>query len=335
MISTEQISPEVSANSSVGALWPPAEASDRRIKGIYTPGVISDEESLNAFMGEFIGRFDVLNSPDAEATRLSFRAVVNMGLLQKEASHLKPYIESILPLDGQFAGNALVYFGQNSTSRVSSLLDLERQRINIQEALHVPTDLSAALSKATSNGVQFRMLTTEQRRDSDTVGQVAELYARFNKSLSDVAEMLNNEGNLITVACIEGRIVSAVIGERAIIPVGSQTLQMVEVTEAATHKDFQRRGLYTGVSTMLLDYLAGNEDVDLVYGEINGLAPGALKAAKLQGRILACEVGGELGYPESGTLFQHVPIANGSRQTPYNDLWPAFITGQQLRRLYF
>ena len=117
---------------------------------------------------------------------------------------------------------------------------------------------------------------------------------------------------------------------------------MVEITEAATRDDHARNGLYTAVSSTLLLEIAGrsrqgsllNGEIDVIFGECNGNALGVLKTVKTQGRTLAVEVSESLGFPGTGMLEQHVPISGAPSDTPYNDLFPAYLTRERLYELY-
>jgi hypothetical protein len=119
---------------------------------------------------------------------------------------------------------------------------------------------------------------------------------------------------------------------------GHRNLEIIEITEAATLNEHQNKGLYAAVSTQLMIELAGmmkrGMPIDLVFGECNGLSQGVLVVAKQQGRQFATEVGSKYGFDNSGILFQQVPISGPERHTSYNDLIPAFFTGDQLFKKY-
>jgi hypothetical protein len=327
---------EPSLTSSVGALWPPAEASFDRIKGIYTPGIIDNPDSMGDLIREVDSAEGLFRRGDI--TRVSLRAVVDNEFIQeaKKDPRIADLIESQFNLDGTqpvFEGASLVYFGSNHPSRQP--LEIEKIVENVEDAFYtLPQSPDQLISRAQVQG--YELSTLPKDLDPTVIDQVSALYQRFGWTQEEVEEILKQPNNIIAVASLDGEIVSAGIAEMALIPIGSHEFRIVEITEAATKEEHSRRGLYTAVSTSLLLELArlskegqvlGGE-LDLVYGECNGNAPGVLKTARMQGRRFAFEDGPD------GILFQHVPIAGLPKKTRYNDLFPAYISRQDLYRRY-
>ena len=323
--------------SSIGALWPPDEASFERIKGIYSNGIVEDKSSLS----EILVQVDAVREGfgDERFTRVSIRAVVDRDFLERslgEDDGLVEHIEAMFSLEGAqeaFRESALVYFGTNSKSRNS--IEIDRVMENYDAAMNYDFVSPEEVLKRV-NDIGYDLMILEGNPDDNLVNQVSELYQRFGWAKDQVAEILANPSNIIAVAQKDGEIVSAGIAEMAEVPIGDNTLRIVEITEAATKEEHARRGLYTAVSTTLLKELAGRSvnaevfggKVDLVYGECNGLAPGVLKTAKVQGRTFAIENG------FNGYLSQHVPIEGEPKITKFNDLLPAGMTGQKLEEVY-
>lgn len=327
---------EPGLTSSVGALWPPAEASFDRIKGIYTSGIIDNPDSLGNLMREMDSAEGLFRRGDI--TRVSLRAVVDNGFIQeaKRVPRIAGLIEAQFSLNGTqpvFEGSSLVYFGSNHLSRQP--LEIKKIVENVEDAFYtLPQNPGQLISRAQAQG--YELSTLPKDLDSAVIDQVSALYERFGWTREEVEEILRQPNNIIAVASLDGEIVSAGIAEMAIIPIGDEELRIVEITEAATKEEHSRRGLYTAVSTSLLLELArmSNEgqvlggELDIVYGECNGNAPGVLKTARMQGRKFAFEDGPD------GILFQHVPIAGLPKKTRYNDLFPAYISRQDLYRRY-
>ncbi len=335
----EQDVPDIQTGltSSVGALWPPGRASFEREKGIYTPAVV--RSSLH--MGVILGEIDraVASFRGDGITRVSYRAVIDSAYLAA-AREQNPYIDSLIEaqfsLNGTqpaFESTSLVYLGANHESRQP--LEIPRLVRNVEDAFQCePIPPSEILGRATDQGYDLSVLTNDIPKV--TVDQVSALYERFEWTRDEVVEILTKPTNLVAVASKDGEIVSAGIAEMVSVPIGGDTLRIVEITEAATREDHARKGLYTAVSTRLLLDLAQRSQrlevlggsIDLVYGECNGNAPGVLKTARLQGRRFAFE------YGPDGVLFQHVPIKGVEKITRYNDLFPTAINTAELHRRY-
>ncbi|MDO8639641.1 MAG: hypothetical protein Q7R53_01830 [bacterium] len=330
--------------SSIGGLWPPEIASFDRVKGIYTPGIINTNYDLQDLVCELIDQASTHFSNHQEgATRISLRAVVGVDQLKATDDAIIPFIEAVVPLSGTqaaFENSALVYFGLNHSRRQSLPEEIELCRRNLQEAMRLERRSPAkSLERARSNGYDISILP--KNISPETVDQMTELYSRFGWQRHDVAEILSNPNSIIAIAH-NGQVISAGIAELGQISIGENTLRVAEITEAATVTDHMGLGLYTAISNLLISEIARRSklggilggEVDFVYGECNGNAPGVLKTACIQGRTFSTSVGDEFGFPESGILHQHVPISGSQRKTPYNDLLPAFITKDDLYRFF-
>lgn len=327
--------PEAGLTSSVGALWPPEIASFNRIKGIYTPGVIQDEAGIQAILKAIAKGKEAFRR--GGITRISLRAIIDADFLRRRASN-DPWIDSLveaqIPLRGTqpvFQDSSLVYFGVNHRSRQPIPGEIRRYLSDLTDTLRYdqgPPEQS--LSRVREGGYSIGILSGPP--SDEVIDQVSLLYERFGWSRQEVIEILNKEDSVIAAASIDGQIVSAGIVEMAEIPIGEDKLRVAEITEAATNGEHAEKGLYTAVSTLLLIELADRSrrgeifggEIDLVYGECNGNAPGVLRTARKQGRLFA--------YEESGTgiLFQHAPIAGLPKLTMYNDLFPTYLTRDAL-----
>ena len=330
--------------SSVGALWPPDRASFKRIKGIYTPGVVRNQENLTEIVNVVNEAQSIFNG---EVSRVSLRAVVDINFLEqiRKDETAKPLVEAIIPLSGTqpaFENAALVYFGLNHSTRQPIQKEMERYLVNLEAAFsHRTLTPQEIRDRVVRNGYEIRVLAKEDITE-ESIDQVAQLYERFGWTREEVSMILNNPNNIIGVAIKDSAIVSAGIAEMARIPIGSDSLRIAEVTEAATHEDHAKNGLYTAVSSGLLEELFQRSqqgeilggELDLAYGECNGNALGVLKTAHIQGREFAFHAGFSLGFSNSGVLRQHVPIAGLPIETEYNDLFPAFITRAKLNEIY-
>lgn len=339
---------ESGLTSSIGGLWPPEKASFNRIKGIYTPGIIDCSEHLEAVLTElaFQSRLAVNGG---SADRVSFRVVFSCDLLRKIAPSITSLVEALVPLSGtqpEFEDAVLVYLGINGRNRQPVKEELERYLKTIRSIPRNANLPESSLERVRAAGYELRMLPLLDRvspSEKETIiAQMSELYDRFGWSRTEVEEILYKSNSIIAVARKGGQIISAGIAEMATVPLGNNSLRFIEITEAATADGHGGQGLYTAVSTSLLLEIAVRSkagkildgQVDLVYGECNGNAPGVLKTSAYQGRTFAVDLGDTYGFPESGFLPQHVPISGAERQTPYNDLFPTFLTRKELYRIY-
>lgn len=329
---------QVGDTSSIGGVGEPVASSWERYKGFYRDGVVNNNTHLSNFLSQFETAKMRLVS---EYTRVQHRAVFEAETLAQHRNELMPVVEAIIPIGGNFGRNPLlVYASYNKPVRLPDDNDFIRVQQNIQKALNAsPRNIAELLGKTHGNGHRIVILDNLLRRDRGVVSQVYGLYERFGWGEQEVTGMLGNEDNIIAVAIKGNEIVSAGMGELARIPVGDKSLRIMEVTEAATHWNYQGQGLYTGVSTALLleaknrsrhRQIFGGE-LDLVFGECNGLALGVLLVAAHQGRLFAPVVGEALGFPNTGILKQQVPISGAERNTPYNDL---VVTGLTRKALY-
>lgn len=330
--------------SSVGALWPPERASFERIKGIYTQGIIRDRKGLDEIVNQVNKAQAIFNG---EVNRISLRAVVDVDYLREVAEDIQAHsiVEAAIPLSGTqpaFEDTVLVYFGLNHSTRQPIQTEIVKYLDNLREAsshrVLTPQEIRKRVER---EGYDIRILSKEAVTE-DRIDQVALLYRRFGWAREEVSTILNNPNNFIGIAVKDDMIVSAGIAEMARIPIGYNGLRIAEVTEAATLDEHARNGLYTAVSSGLLEELSRRSkegqilggEIDLVYGECNGNALGVLKTAHVQGRRFARNEGGNFGLPDSGVLFQHVPIAGLPKGTEYNDLFPAFMVRSELYGRY-
>jgi hypothetical protein len=334
---------ETTLTSSVGGLWPPEKASFDRMKAFYTGGVVNRTETLNEIVDSFV---HCISASDNGASRVQFRFLTEGDHLRElsKFADFRDYVEAVVELDpGEWGKNpVLVYFSANTHDRPCNSEDMNRVIKHIDYAsLIQEKPVDEIYSRLRQQGYQIQTLQIpENELDFEALlDQTARLYARFGWERDDVAEILHNPNNLFASVFQRGELVSAAIAEFAHVPMrGHRNLEVVEITEAATLEEHQNKGLYAAVSTQLMIELAGmmkqGVPIDLVFGECNGLSQGVLVVAKQQGRHFATEVGARYGFDNSGVLFQQVPISGPERHTPFNDLVPAYFTGNQLLKKY-
>ncbi len=327
--------------SSVGPKWPPQRSSFNRVKGIYDLAIVSESNALKDVLETIdasIQDMVVEDDKGAAMDRLSVRVLLTSDCLVGNTGSLASLGEAVVPLSGspEFEDVNILYLGHNLPTRLSNIDDLRRAVLNVEKAAtRGKSKCSTITERAKEQGFRLEVLDSMSKTDDVTQDQMANLYKRFGWNSSEVRQILSSEGNIIAVAKCAGKIVSAGIAETVMVTFETgEVLRIAEITEAATDEEFQGRGLYSAVAATLVkelnrlsrdNALLGGQ-IDLVFGECNGNEPGVLKAVKSLGRTFAYEISKEMGLPFKGYLQQHVPIAGAPRATPYNDLFPAFIT---------
>lgn len=330
--------------SSIGGLWPPQPASFQRIKGFYTPNIIRDEAELMYLVNQLQKYAErAFHDNPLLVTRVSLRGAINLETLITCREKIIPFLEAIISFQGThepFEETGIVYFSMNHPSRRSLDRELETYKGYLSSIFHVRVrPISGLMERLREGGYQISLFS--DHADDETINQVFDLYRRFGWSRKEVVEILSQKNNLVGIASFEGKIISAGIAEFACIPIGKEQLRLAEITEAATAEEHMGKGVYTTVSSFLLSEIARKSrqkeilggEIDCVFGECNGNALGVLKTAKIQGRTFSLDIGERYSFPESGILRQHVPISGAPRTTPYNDLFPAYLTRERLYQI--
>lgn len=322
--------------SSIGAAWPPVEASFERQRGFYMEGVVGPDHASVADFTEqyrdqrsFFGR--VHSETGLRATRLSVRAVVASTAV-RQIAQLMP-VEAAIPLGGEHQGHHIVYVGANTTGRDvhSNIIDKHRQRL----AEVIDGNLPSPITQADLTSRNIEVSTVRPEQSAEYLDQFCELYRSFGYDRKDTEELLENPDNTIVFArdVTNGDVVSSAMAEHASIEIaGMGELSIVEITEAITRPDQRGRGLYRVVSGLLTDELVdqsknGESPIHAIYGESNLAAVGVLRAAYQNGRRFSAFDGQELGIdsPRFGILPQNFSVQDGIEQRPYNDFAVSYV----------
>lgn len=325
--------------SAIGPKWPPRQTSFGRVKGFYDGSIVETGFVLDDILQSVDGWSKRLGQ-SIPSTRVSLRAVVNNELFRSRWHDLREYGEAVIDLDGTrgcFEGCSVLYLGNNHPGRHANPVDLEECFRNLNEALRHPlSSASAHVARVSSQGYVLGTLSEGDRiGNAEVVDDLALLYTPFGWARADVQALLTNKDNIISVAKFNERVVSAGIAEVAQLNLeGGEVLRMAELTDAATLPAHGGKGLYSAVSTRMLQELDGlslqGEGIDVVFGECNGVSLSVLKVAKSQGRTFSPQICQFRNLPFRGVLPQHVPIAGGSKNSPFNDLIPAYLTQQEV-----
>ena len=321
--------------SSIGAVGEPQPSTFGRLKGFYGH-LVDSNLRLREAREQFFDAVEKAGRGE-EFTRVQHRVIFEGDLLREQSMTLVPWVEAVVPLQEGALGNepVLVYMAANAATRQPHGDDETRIAENLRHiSLIRPRSRQEILERSQIRGYGIDILSVSDRRDEAVQDQMGTLYARFGWNREQVGEMLQNPQIILAVARTQEGIVSAGIGELAAIPIGNTVLRLAELTEAATLEDHERNGCYSAISTTILTELQRRSrlqdifggEIDLAFGESNGLSVGVLRVAAVQGRRFTTDSGHGYGFPDSGILRQQVPIEGTYRRTPYNDLVVTYLT---------
>lgn len=307
--------------SSIDAAWPPSAAAFERIRGFYTDGTITSRAEADSLAEVVFDTVDRMEQSD-EATRVSFRAVAEIGSIGMLQFNGLTQVEAILPIAGTDLG--LVYFGKNHSSRSMDPSYIRRHAQLIQ---------SASQRRPLNQQASYDLRIVDNSEVTELVEQFTPLYEAFGYNAADTDQLLRSESNTVAYIMSDEKVVSTAMAEHASIPiVGFGDLNITEITEASTHPDYRRRGLYARVSGFLLDCLIARRDddqsrADIIYGESNLAMPGVVYAAQENGRRF-CYFDREtygIGDEAYGILPQNFRVEDGVETRPYNDFAVSYV----------
>ena len=313
---------------SVGPMWPPEfDERNDRVKGFYL-GVVGSWMELNPLLEELLEAGE-----RSEASRITGRFLVRDG------SGID-FGEARIPLTERWAGHRLLYFGRNGEERYAPQ-SAEEPGIKSEEDELVGEAMKfgrivtkeAADKRLMEQGMEFSILERPSDEDIDALVDIyAATYQAFTIPLDHdgVRGLAMDPRNLVGVVrqASTGRIVSVGIAETHLEMVRDGTrsrgFKFAELSEAATHPHYAKKGLYTAVGVHLLRRLADG-GFDLAYGEARACDYGVNKACMNMGRSF------------SGRLLKHCRIS-GDREVPeegpYENLNVWAITYDKLKELF-
>lgn len=329
--------------SSIGGFGEPRPDSFHRLKGFYEH-IVDTPERVGEFARQFQRSLDRLTD-GGEFTRVQYRGIFEAEILHQIMLVIQPWVEAIVPLDQGHLGNEpiLAYFAAITRSRAQNQDDVINLSINLAVANNARNSMAReVIERAGRKGYNISLLSDDERENESVRSQVAGLYERFGWSRPDVVHMLTNRSNILSVARHHGDIVSSGIAELAVVPIEGHPFRIAELTEAATHSDHEGNGCFSAISkTLLLELRRRSQahgifggEVDLVFGESNGLSESILRIAARQGRTFSTDSTPQFGFPNGGILRQQVPISGPFRRTEYNDLIVTSLTRSELYRRY-
>ncbi len=313
--------------SSIGATWPPAESTHERMRGFYDRGVVRTPDDAADFATQFEAyRAEVAEHPTL--TRLSLRLIGRIAVLKALDQHNVP-LEAAIPLANTEADLAIAYVGWNAPGRRLDIEHLTTESKLLDDIVDHEAEMVDYATELRRRGFEPHIIDrhTPEAEKQQLVARFLDLYAAFNYNEADVREILANPANTIAYIENDGLIVSTAMAEEAEIVVdGLEPLRIAEITEASTHPDYRRQGLYRLVSGFLAQKLlalhqVSRQPLNALYGESNLAMRGVVQAGHDNGRRFS-RLDGRLictSRPEFGILPQNFQVADGVENRRYND----------------
>ena len=303
--------------SSIGKVGEPyVDEANKRVKWLCTDPVLTSKDLENK-LEIFNKSFGIDNT-----TRITARLFVKKNLLGK----IGEYVEATIPLDGRFSDFSLVYLGRNTKDRLDSHylcaaeLEVARLIYKYEKSVDYGQAVYSVTSKNGFDGRAARIL--DDINPLDVVDLYKNVYNGYTFDLNEdnVKKLLQNQSNVKAFILKDKKVVSIGVAELCEVSVGKKKFTFAELSDAATHKEYQNSGLYIATSSLLMKYLS-SMNVDLVYGEA--------RAAHI-GVNIACRRSGRQFY---GVLQKHCVISGHkdfNEKGPYENLNVWALSGNSL-----
>ncbi len=312
--------------SSIGAAWPPTEATHERIRGFYERALVADQVT-ESFIEQFEGYKEETRIKDG-FSRLSIRAIANSEAIQKLA-HSGVSLEGALPISGHDDMHVVYAFWNDSERSISDVdaLGHGQTLLNVTGTPHPREDHTwVDQMDFLSSHIVDKNTPVEEKRL--LIAEFTSLYDTFGYDANDVEHMLMNPDNTFAYIENEEGIISTALAERGTVDnqdIGP--INLVEITEAITKEDQRGRGYYTAISGILTERLRKDPEVDILYGESNLAMIGVLKAAHANGRRFSHFDAPLYGLAQGtfGILQQNFKVEDGAEQRPYNDFALSYV----------
>ncbi|MFI9510321.1 hypothetical protein [Nocardia sp. NPDC052566] len=311
------------ATSSIGAVWPPILATHNRLRGFY-PAIVDTPYRMRRFVREFTDYQQRAKTSGVD--RLSIKYV---GIAESvpRARDNGIHIEGMIPLattDSRY----LIYARWNSPARTPGTEDLDRHRMLLERTRAQPRRETSTDCAVRALGLDLRLLsrTTPPHWREREIPRFSEVYRAFDLGESATRELILDVNNTIAyLVAPDGGVVCTAVGEHARIPIaGHGIVALCEITEGTTRADHRGRGLYRGLSALLVDLLR-QEPLDAIYGECNLSAPGVVHAARQNNRRFVYDDRNRYGtaQPDFGILCRNAEI--GETPGEYQDFALTYI----------
>lgn len=306
--------------SSIGAAWPPTLATNQRLRGFYTKGVVTSQQEADVVANHIDSAVDEMVRSEG-LSRLSVRVVSEIGWLPK-LKFDRADIEAALPI--RDTDLVIAYVGANQDDR-----QMSKARLAEHQALLTGVAQMARIETTPELHVEI----VDRQNTTRLISPFTELYSSFGYDHSETELLLGDDNNIIAYHRVDGVTASTAMAEKARVEIkGLGELSLVEITEASTHPFYRQRGLYRAVSGYLIQHLVtqqreGATNIDVLYGESNLSMPGVVIAAQQNGRRFSYFDRSHLGCQNVsfGILPQNFAVADGTETRKYNDFAVSYV----------
>ncbi|MFO8016570.1 MAG: hypothetical protein R6U32_05685 [Candidatus Woesearchaeota archaeon] len=234
------------APASIGVIGEPyIDDMNKRVKYFCTKTLISPEEVHK----EFNKAIDMMK--ESNMTRVSMRSLVDFD-------YESDFVEAKIPIINK--GKHMVYLGFLERERKSDSHILKLEDMSVESVL--------SSKKKTYHDLEGFTLTRLHHEMADQ-SLITDMVSLFNKSYGSyliqldedqVKEMINGSRVYVAIDNHTGRVVSSVTGETAEID-GDEKIELCEVSEMATLRDYRGKGISTGLVGMLLREMENNRRI--------------------------------------------------------------------------
>jgi hypothetical protein len=307
------------AADSFGPVGYIAPVSAKRLKGFIGAQTIPQQQIIpiktNAdeiVLSEII-REGIFELHQTNRTRLSLRVITTEGTntdrLKKIISALGAEVEATLPLNtNPFL--QILYIGYNTEERrnpdqkaINSGYERLLHQARMRELLRADfPDLNTNHLMRQTETTNFEIRDNSRHTQTELALSMTTILGRemlvnsFGYSFQAAQHVLDDERNLIGTAYQNGNIVGLCVAERREIQLSyGRTIKMAELTDGVVKKDLQHNGIYSRLSTEVINYLYLT-DTNVIFAESNPNKQGLINTIAKQGRRIA------------GILPQHAEI---------------------------
>ncbi len=184
--------------------------------------------------------------------------------------------EAVLPVN--VSGKFIVYYGWNLPGHRSTPID----QVSAQADLLAKVMAKQKTTHVIAENTVVEMCNGESIFSDVDIDQLLHIYvSTFSAYLVEfthegIREMLgNNETALVRV---NGAIVAVAMAEVAYVECGDEELVIAEISEVATHPDYQRRGLSYLATNSLCEVLKKRQ-IEVVFSEVRAASFGMMAVA--------------------------------------------------------
>lgn len=277
---------QTTTNPSIGAIGAPYnDATNSRVKGFF-PRILNSIQAVH----------QTLETVPTEADRTTIRVItdetVSKKLLWASTEHF--HCEAMIPIQG--IGN-IVYYGHNRPVRQTAQSIRVQQR-RLLEGITMRNSRQDQLSPGFSICTHIAGTVPQLRRNAAKIAEIYQLtFNSYLVELDQLAVLSMLASNRVVAIQNSHGIVAVVMAEVATIDIGSRKLRLAEISEVATHPEYQRQGLSRFAYRRIVNDLQA-DGVDVIFSETRANHYGIMAVAW------------DSGLKPRGMLEQHCVISS-------------------------